>query len=199
MKAPAGALLALALALATALPACRKAAAPPAQAREIAVGVHRLLVRLPAGWQVYDQGEEIVVKAPPLTDAEYKTWDRTGRAPGKGNGSVRIRDLGAAAAEGNPAPPLSDFATRALAKLGHDQRRDIEFRRPLLFDGREAEEIGTWQRATHTMPQRLLFVLDDGAVLAIASEPLGGEESLSGYEAIRGSLQFGVGPDSARR
>ena len=197
MNAPTAALLALALA--TPLSACKKAATPPPPAREIALGAHRLLVRLPAGWQVYDQGEQIVLKAPPLTDADYKKWDLTGQVPSKGTGSVRIHDLGPAAAEGEATPPLADFATRALARLGHDARRDIEFRRPLSVDGREAEEIGTWQRLAHTTPQRFLFVLDDGAVFAIASQPLGGEESLSGYEAIRASLQFVGGPDSARR
>lgn len=185
------------LALAAALSACKKAEPPPPPTRAIAVGVHRLLVQLPTGWQVYDQGEQVVLKAPELTDAEYKKWDMTGRVPNKGMGSVRIHDLGPAAAEGEMAPLLSDFATRVLPTLGHDKRRDIEFRRPLVIDGREAEEIGTWHRLNHTMPQRFLFVMNDGAVFAIVSQPLGGEESLSGYEAARTSLQFA--PDTARR
>ena len=189
----------LAAALITLVPACKKAEPPVPPPREIAVGDHRLLVRMPPDWQVYDQGAQIVIKAPPLTLEDYKKWDKTGQVPSKGMGSVRIHDFGPAAAEGEMAPLLSEFATRMLPKLGHNDRRDIEFRRPLVIDGREVEEIGTWQRLNHSMPQRFLFVLNGGAVFALYSEPLGGEESLSGYEAIRQSLHFAGAADTTRR
>src|SRR5262245_30110770 len=66
-----------------------------------------------------------------------------------------------------PPPSLDALANRGLAAVGHDQRRDVKSRREVALDGRDAEDIETWTRLSHTYPQRMLFVEDDGDLLVL--------------------------------
>jgi hypothetical protein len=188
-------MLVIAAALMATLGACKRPEPPPAP-RELTVGNHRLAVRSLAGWEVFDHGQQVLIKAPPLTDAEQRAIDYSGKLSSKSLGAVRLQDMGPvnriAGARQSPDSThlLSELTDLALIQLGHDQRRDIEYRKWASIGGREAEEVGTWQRQTHTAPRRFLFVINDGHLLAVSSEFLGAEESLDGYAAIRSSLQF---------
>lgn len=201
-----GAALAACVACVVAMGACKKQEPQP-PLREISVGNHRIAVRLPPGWQVFDYGQHVILKAAPLTDAEQRAIDYSGKLSSKSLGAVRLHDMGpvnrmtASGRIAETTPAFPELADRGLQLLDHDQRRDIESRKWASISGREGEEIGTWQRLTHTAPRRFLFVANDGNLFAVTSEPLGGDESLEGYAAIRGSLQFlptGTG-DGARR
>jgi len=201
-----GSAVVFAAALAAAVGACkRQEPLPPLS--EISVGNHRVAVRLPPGWKVFDYGQHVLVKAPPLTDAEQRAIDYSGKLSSKSLGAVRLHDMGPVnrmtvtgrLAETTPAFP--ELADRALQLLDHDQRRYIEYRKWASVSGREGEEVGTWQRQIHTAPRRFLFIANDGNLFAVSSESLGGDESLEGYAAIRSSLQFlpTGGADAVRR
>jgi hypothetical protein len=201
-----GAAVVLAAMLATALGACKKQEPPPPLS-EITVGSHRVALRLPSGWQVFVYGQRVLVKAPPLTDAEQRAIDYSGKLSFKSLGSVALHDLGplnrmtAAGRVAETTPAFPELADRGLQLLDRDEHREIEYRKWASINGREGEEVGTWLRRTHTVPRRLLFVANDGNLFAVTSELLGGDESLEGYAVIRESLQFlpTAGGDGSRR
>ncbi len=197
---------AIGVAIIAATGACNKQEPPPAL-REITVGSHRVAIQLPPGWQIFDYGQHVLLKAPPLTDAEQRAIDYSGKLSFKSLGAVRLQDMGPirqiGGAGANPESTLAfpELSDRALARLDHDRRRDIEYRKWVSVSGREGEEVGTWQRQTHTAPRRFLFVANDNNLLAVSSEVVGAAESLDGYAAIRSSLQLlpnGAG-DATRR
>ena len=261
------------VALAAALSACGR----PDPPRDIEVGTHRVTARIPAGWEIFEQGQQALFKAPPLTDAQYRELDRSGKLPHNPLAAVRLRDFGPVLPEGlkreigdiedqwragrvayartkmqalettrallpglfaqedfrvawatnmtapddepytdavaanfatilslldaTPPPTLGKLADWALPRLGHDGRRDIASRKLVSVGGREAEEIETWNRLSHTSSQRLLFMTDGGSLLVLHSEPASGEDNTRAYETIRASLQFtrAGAADAARR
>jgi hypothetical protein len=95
-----------------------------------------------------------------------------------------------ARADALQARDLTQLAEWGLTVLGHDQRRDVKSRRPVEVGGREALEIETWNRLSHTNPQRALFVPDDGELLALYTPREADAESVKGFESIRDSLHF---------
>ena len=201
-----GLVLMTAVAFVGAVGACKKPQ-PPQSAQNVSVGQHRVAIVLPAGWLVFNYGQRVVLKAPPLTDDEQRAIDYSGKLSFKSLGSVELHDMGplnrmtstGRVAETLPAfPELSD---RALRLLEPDQRREIEFRKWASITGREGEEIGTWQRLTHTAPRRFLFISNGDNLFAATSGPFAGDESLQAYDAVRRSLQFlpAADADAARR
>jgi len=278
--------------MAAALVALATACSKPDQPLRVNAGVHRLTLRVPAGWVTRDETGQAVIRTAPLNDAEQRAFDRKGELPASGFAEVRLRDLGPVTPAGmqqavaaarelwrdgrvaeakallrsvllrsellpSLAPP-SDFA-RAWTRLRHSpatapydevaadlaaivaglgaapppalpaivdwalprvdgtrltymwqlsggtfdgeendanagrpdaKRRDIVWRKTVQVDGREAEEIETWDNLTHTLPRRLLFLLNDGHLLVVTSEVGGRENSIRGYDTIRSSLQL---------
>jgi len=63
------------------------------------------------------------------------------------------------------------IADALLESEDRDQRREVATRRRRTVDGREAVVLDTWQRSTHTSRERLAFVFDDGAVIAVRTQP----------------------------
>jgi hypothetical protein len=70
------------------------------------------------------------------------------------------------------------------------RRRDVVWRKTMQVDGREAEEIETFDNLTHAFPRRLLFLVNDQHLLVVTSAAGGGEHSIRGYETVRSSLQL---------
>jgi hypothetical protein len=78
---------------------------------------------------------------------------------------------------GLPPPVLRNLASDVLADLGHDERRDIERESKLRLDGRDALQISTWQRLTHDLRRRHVFVVNRGHLLVIRTD-MGRDEVL---------------------
>jgi hypothetical protein len=145
--------------------------------REFEVGPHRVRLMPPDGWDVFDQGLQKRFR--------------------KAEAEVILRDLGSV------DPLLPDMNARAdwgLKELDHDGRRDVKSRRVLAVDGREAMDVETWNRLSHTWPQRFLLVLNGDHLLALYTPRLADAETVKAYETIRDSLHFlTTGADSGRR
>jgi hypothetical protein len=91
---------------------------------------------------------------------------------------------------GLPPPVLRELAYRALDDLDHDDRRDIEREARLHLGGRDALQITTWQRLTHDLRRRHIFVLDRGNLLVIRTD-MGRDEVLGpAFEELRRSFSF---------
>ena len=260
--------------------------------RHVEAGVHAVTVRVPAGWEVREETNQVVLRTPPISDAEQRAQDRQGALPTINDAEVRLRDLGPVTPAGmqravaavrelwrdgavgeaktllrsvplrselvpSLAPPsdfarawtrlrhapastpydnvAGDFATIlagldtapplalsaivdwALPRVDHTrltsvsqlsggkfdgeendamagrpdaQRRDIVWRKTVEVDGRDAEEIETFDNLTHALPRRLLFLVNNDHLLVVTSEVGGREHSLRGYESIRASLRL---------
>jgi len=76
-----------------------------------------------------------------------------------------------------------------LAGRPDAQRRDVVWRKTVTVDGREAEEIETWDNLTHALPRRLLFIVNDDHLIVVTSEVGGREHSLDAYEMVRSSIR----------
>jgi hypothetical protein len=157
--------------------AAAEAPKPAAVEREFEVGPHRVRVVPPAGWDVFDQGLQKRFR--------------------KAEAEVILRDLGRV---DPPLPDLNSIVDWGLKGLDHDGRRDVKSRRVLAVDGREAQDVETWNRLSHTWPQRFLFVSNGGHLLALYTPRLADAETVKAYETIRDSLHFlTTGADSGRR
>ena len=66
----------------------------PEEPRHAEATVHGVTVRAPTGWSLMDEKQQVVIKPPPLSDAELRELDRGGRISTKSNAAVRVRDLG---------------------------------------------------------------------------------------------------------
>ncbi|MGB7217375.1 MAG: hypothetical protein WBD07_01090 [Vicinamibacterales bacterium] len=74
----------------------------------------------------------------------------------------------------------------------------MKSRSTATLDGRDAEDIETWTRLSHTYPQRLLFVEDAGDLLVLYTPREADAESVKAFGSIRDSLQFAAFPPGGR-
>ena len=157
--------LALMVAAASASSCAHEKAAPGP--REFALGVHRVQVIVPEGWEALDQGRQ-------------KRFRR-------GEFEIVLENLGP------PTPPHRDVDSLVdwgLAEVGHDERREVKSRRPVTLDGREAFDIETWNRLDHTNLQKIFLVIDEGDLLALHTVRMALGDTLAAFDAIRDSLHF---------
>jgi hypothetical protein len=76
----------------------------------------------------------------------------------KGEFEIVLQNLGPATPPPRDPDALIDWGLAAVeAGVGHDQRREVRWRRKVTIDGREAVDIETWNRLDHTNPQRNLL------------------------------------------
>ena len=140
--------------------------APPVQ-QEFEFGALRVQVIVPAGWEALDQGNQKRFR--------------------KGEFEIVLQNLGRVK---SPPRTLDELIDWGLAQVGHNQRREVKSRRPVMLDGREGMYVETWHRLDHSNPQRLFFVDDDGELLALHTERMAFEDTLAAFDAIRDSLHF---------
>ena len=172
----------LRLAVVVASAACVRNNATPTP-KELTFGVHRVQLIVPTGWEALDQGKQKRFR--------------------KGEFEIVLANLGPSTSLGpapstpvgpplRPASPLDLDAliNWGLVEVGHGQRREEKSRRALMLDGREAMDIETWNRLDHTSPQRILFVNDNGDLLALYTVGMASEDSLAAFDAIRDSLHL---------
>ena len=91
---------------------------------------------------------------------------------------------------GLPPPSLEDLAEAALVDLGHDQRRSVAERRPVLIDDRDGMWVDTWDRLSHDYRQRFLFVVSEGHLLVVHTDLGALSEMEEALDALAGSLVF---------
>jgi hypothetical protein len=94
------------------------------------------------------------------------------------------------------ALPRTDIATLAelvLEELGHDERYDIALEEARAIDGRDALLIDTWDRLSHDLRKRHLFILNNGNLLVARMELGRFAESVEAFDALTGSLRFPAG------
>jgi hypothetical protein len=85
------------------------------------------------------------------------------------------------------------LAHEALAELDHNERRDIERESRLRLDGRDALQINTWQRLTHDLRRRHVFVVNRGHLLVIRTD-MGRDEVLGpAFDELVRSFSFAPG------
>ena len=89
-----------------------------------------------------------------------------------------------------PPRDLGEIADEGLAALGHDQRRDVKSRRAMTLDARDAVDLETWNRLSHTNPQRFIFLVNEGDLLVLYTSREGGAELVQAFASIRDSLHF---------
>jgi len=88
------------------------------------------------------------------------------------------------------SPPLEAATAAALADLGHDERRSVAEREPVLIDDREGMWVDTWDRLSHDHRQRFLFVVSEGHLLVVHTD-LGAFPEMEGALGELGrSLEF---------
>jgi hypothetical protein len=159
-----------ALALVSLSSACAGTKATP-EPTELELGVHRVQVTVPAGWEALDQGKQKRFR--------------------KGEFEIVLQNLGPRTPPPRELDELIEWGLAEVgADVGHDRRREVKSRRTVMLEGREAVDIETWQRLDHTNPQRIFFVEDDGELLALHTERMALAESLAAFNAIRDSLHF---------
>lgn len=89
-----------------------------------------------------------------------------------------------------PPVALETLADAALADLGHDERRSVAERRPVLVDDREGLWVDTWDRLSHDYRQRFLFLVNEGHLLVVRMG-LGSFDEMEGpLDALGASLVF---------
>jgi hypothetical protein len=152
----------------------------PVKAKIFTFGTRRVEAIVPTGWEALDQGQ-------------VKRFR-------KGEFEIVLQYLGSPPAPPrNPAAPeaaptideLVDWGLLTIgAGVGHDERREVKFRRPVALDGRQAMDIETWNRLDHTNPQRIFLVNDGGDLLALQTVRMAFEDSLAAFDVIRDSLYF---------
>jgi len=144
---------------------------PAPSTKEFAFGARRVQVIVPDGWEALDQGKQKRFR--------------------KGEFAIVLQFLGASTPPPRDLDELIDWGLAELgAEIGPDKRRELKSRRSVTIDGREAFDIETWNRLDHTNPQRILFVKDDGDLLALHTERMTLEDTLTAFDAIRDSLHF---------
>jgi hypothetical protein len=153
-----------------ALPACARDVPNPVP-YEFEFGAHRVEVTAPAGWEALDQGKQKRIR--------------------KGEQEIVLQNLGPATPPPRDLDELMEWGLAAVdAEVGHDQRREVKSRRTVTIDGRDAVDVETWNRLDHTNPQRILFVRNDGDLLALHTAGMALDDTLAAFDAIRGSLHF---------
>jgi len=159
-----------ALVLVVAAPACGGSKDTPAP-REFELGTRRVQVTVPAGWESLDQGKQKRFR--------------------KGEFEIVLQNLGSRTPPPRDLDELIDWGLAQVgAGVGHDKRREVKSRRTVMLDGREAVNIETWYRLDHSSPQRILFVDDEGELLALHTERMALADSLAAFDTIRDSLHF---------
>ena len=159
----------LAVVLATASSCAREQ--PKPVSREFELGAHRVQLTVPTGWESLDQGKQKRFR--------------------KGELEIVLQNLGPATPPPRDPVALGDWVLAELdAGVGHDQRREVRWRRTMTIDGRDAMDIETWNRLDHTTPQRVFFVADDGDLLALETVGMAFADSMAAFEAIRNSIHF---------
>ena len=152
--------------------------------KELELGIHRLRVSTPSGWELLDQGMQKRFR--------------------KGELQIVLQNLGPATkaitrTEVEPIRDLDQLADWGLARLAtdrNDTRRAVKSRRTTTVDQHNAIDIETWNRLDHSWPQRLLLIVADDDVLALQTPGLMDAETLKAFESIRDSLHFAA---SAKR
>ena len=163
-------LLAVLLLVAAVASACTRENPKPAP-KEFELGAHRVQVTVPPGWEALDQGKQKRFR--------------------KGELEIVLQNLGPATPPPLDPDALIDWGLAAVdAGVGHDQRREVRWRRKVTIDGREAVDIETWNRLDHTNPQRIFFVSEDGDLLVLQTVGMALGDSQAAFEAIRNSLHF---------
>jgi len=138
---------------------------------DLELGAHRVQVILPTGWEALDQGKQKRFR--------------------KGELEIVLANLGPATPPPLDPDALVDWGLAEIgAGIGRDLRREVKSRRTVTIDGREATDLETWNRLDHTNPQRILFVNDDGDLLALHTVGMALADSLAAFDAIRDSLHF---------
>jgi hypothetical protein len=143
---------------------------PPAP-KEFEFGARRVQVVVPTGWEALDQGRQKRFR--------------------KGEFQIVLQNLGSRTPPPRDLDELIEWGLAEVgAAVGPDQRREVKSRRTVMIDGREAVDIETRNRLDHTNPQRILFVIDEGDLLALHTVRMAFADSLAAFDAIRDSLHF---------
>lgn len=95
-----------------------------------------------------------------------------------------------------PTPDMATIAARALAELGHDERRDVASERAMAVDGRQALLVDTWDRLSHASRKRHVFILNEGNLLVARMELGTFAEMEPAFEALMASLHLPTGGPS---
>jgi hypothetical protein len=89
-----------------------------------------------------------------------------------------------------PTPGLASLAHSELERLNHDGRREIEIDQHFWVDGKDAHLIVTWQRMTHDLRRRHVFVINIGHLFILWTE-MGIESYLDpAFATMLDSLEF---------
>jgi hypothetical protein len=151
----------------------------PAVPREIEVGVHRVRLTAPRGWEVLEHGQ--------------KAWVRRAEL------AISLSDLGPTAAPDEPIPPPHAIAARVLARSTHAGRREIAHGSRRSLHGREWAELETWDRVSHMNRARVAFLTAGGHVLAVAIESGPIEQTGPAFEQLLQTVEVVSEPASARQ
>lgn len=154
------------LAIVLLLVAC---SAEPPVVRTFHPGEHHIQLIVPEGWEALDQGQQIVLR--------------------NGENRLTFIDLGLV---DPPTMPLDEIVDNALPVLGHDQRREVKWRRRIRVDGREGMALETWMTLTHEDPRRMLVLVNGGRVLALRCDRCAGATS-DAFDRVAESLHFAAG------
>ena len=158
------------LLFATLLAACQEEPAPAPQTSEMTIGVHRISMVLPEGWEHLDHGLEHLFR--------------------RDFALIGIQDLGLRQAPEDGGPTIEERIDVEMGRLGFNSQRDIASRKTRNVQGRDLIVIDTWDRLTHDHKRRFAFCINEGNVLVIYTKQGKWEVTRPALEQMIDSLAF---------
>jgi hypothetical protein len=159
--------------------ACREQQpTPPPAPSEMTVGIHRISLLEPEGWEHLDHGLEHIFR--------------------RDLALIGVRDLGVRLPPEESGASVDEWIESDMGSLGFDSQRDIASRTTREVTGRELVIIDTWDRLTHDHRRRFAFSMNEGHMLVFYSKMGQWEVIRPAFESMLDSLTF-VDDDSAGR
>ena len=116
--------------------------------RDLQVGVHRVRVLPPPGWEILEHGRQHLFR--------------------NGEMQISLIDLAPAVDDSSFQAPRAIQTAYVLASFRQSERHEIAHRERRPVEGRTWNEVQTWSRVSHLDPGRVAYLENRGHFLVLA-------------------------------